>query len=68
MGELLRATEKNAGTRGKVQQGMRGTGADGTSAPVDDTPTLDDLGVSEKQSSRAQRLAEPRGGGELDRQ
>lgn len=58
MGELLRATPKNEGTRGKVQRGMRGTGADVTSAPVDDAPTLKDLGVSEKQSSRAQRLAE----------
>ena len=53
MGELLRASVRDRGRPKKIE-----TEKPDTSSGFSVTPTLEDLGVSEKQSSRAQRLAE----------
>lgn len=51
LGEMLKATPKNKGMAGSMVTGS-------TREPVkDSTPTLADLGIDKKTSSRAQRLA-----------
>lgn len=54
LGELLEATERNKGTAGK---GRPKKGGDHSEPPKDDAPTLSDLGISKKESSKAQEVA-----------
>ncbi len=55
-GEILAVAPKNEGTRGNIRMV---TGGSPTEPPVDNTtPTLTEIGITKKQSSRAQKLAE----------
>jgi hypothetical protein len=53
VGELLKASERQAGARGRKSGGTRGTKKE---PQVDAPPTLADLGVTKKLSSLAQNL------------
>jgi len=55
MGELLKETERAKGTAG---MGRPTKGSTHKEPPKDDTPTLAALGVSKKESARAQMLAD----------
>ena len=55
LGELIEAMPKNNGTKG---QGRPKLGGDTMSPPKDDTPTLADVGISKKESSRLQAAAQ----------
>ena len=57
-GEMLRETEKNKGTAGTGDANIgRGTGGTIVLPPVDDTPTLADMGISKGESSNRQKVA-----------
>ena len=51
MGEMLKVADKAKGTRG--QQIIKKSGGNTTLPPVDDTPTLADIGITKTESSRA---------------
>jgi hypothetical protein len=51
MGEFLKETPKNEGTKNQLSGGSL------KSPPAEKPPTLADMGISEKESARAQRLA-----------
>jgi hypothetical protein len=53
MGEMLAETERAKGTRAKGGT----TGGPVLVPPANDAPTLDDLGITKNESSRAQKLA-----------
>ncbi|HEY8746840.1 MAG TPA: hypothetical protein VIM11_02620 [Tepidisphaeraceae bacterium] len=55
MGQMLKASPKNAGAKGRLGAGTRGSKKE---PQVDPPPTLSDLGISKKTSSRAQMLAD----------
>ncbi len=61
LGDMLKATERAKGTKSQIVGGSRGnaiiTGSTKTEPPVNDTPTLSDLGINKKTSSLAQKLA-----------
>lgn len=58
LGELLEKVPKAKGTKGRIQDGMRGaTGGTRETPPVEAEPTLADLGVTKKESSQAQKLS-----------
>lgn len=54
-GILLKSTEKAKGSRGKIQEHTGGTIL---GPPVDAPKTLDDMGISKKESSSFQKLAD----------
>jgi hypothetical protein len=54
LGEILRDTPKNQGAKGLPGGGTRGTKKE---PRVDEAPTLDELGLSKKESAVAQKLA-----------
>jgi hypothetical protein len=59
-GELLRDMPKAQGTRGAGDANIgRGTGGSRSQPPVDNTPTLKELNISNTQSSKWQKLAPP---------
>ena len=55
LGEMLKATERAKGTRGNIQEVI--SGGTKMELPVNDAPTLSDLGINKKTSSLAQKLA-----------
>ncbi len=54
LGEILKATPKNQGAKGLSGGGTRGTKKE---PRVEDAPTLEELGLSKKESAVAQQLA-----------
>jgi hypothetical protein len=52
MGELLAETERNPGTRPNTEDGGH------MMLPPSDKPTLAELGLTKRESSQAQKLAE----------
>jgi hypothetical protein len=57
MGQILRDTPKNEGTKGQLI-GPATIGGSAAEPPIDtSTPTLADMGLTKKQSARAQKLA-----------
>lgn len=55
-GEILKGMPKNEGTRGQLA-GRDSSGPSIMKGPEDDTPTLEDIGISYAQSSRFQSIA-----------
>jgi len=55
MGEFLKAMPKNHGTAGA---GRPALGGNESEPPKDETPTLREIGITKKQSSQAQKLAD----------
>ena len=53
-GEFLQGIEKAKGTRGNIQDQL--SGGD-TMSPPDNSPTLSDMGIHKKESSRWQKIA-----------
>jgi hypothetical protein len=58
MGEFLKQTEKQAGARGKPGPGRGHKNGVPERNPVSQPPTLADAGISKRESSDAQRLAD----------
>jgi hypothetical protein len=56
LGEILQATPKNTGVRGKAGPG-RGKPGTKVEPGFNDAPTLDELGLTKKESAVAQKLA-----------
>ena len=52
-GKLFAEREKNKGTRGNIQEQTGGTKL----VPPDETPKLEEIGVTKKQSSQWQKIA-----------
>jgi hypothetical protein len=57
IGEMLKASERAKGTRGQLK-GKDSSGGTHREPPEDNGQTLSELGISKKESSKAQQLAE----------
>ncbi len=57
LGEMIKGAPKNGGTRGQLT-GDVPVGGSVSAPPTDATPTLAEVGLTKKQSSKARKIAD----------
>jgi hypothetical protein len=58
LGEILKDTPKNGGTKGTIRGSTDGSGGAILVPPESQPPTLAEVGLTKKQSSKAQKIAD----------